>query len=145
MGRGESWWQWKSDDIIVCLFARFMMVVYLSMFSILFAEFLQKIKTHHDDVWSHNKRKDKQTHTHPLPHTHNSHPKSTLPRSCYYSTCSLACLKPLYLNPLPSIGSMGFFPPFFIYYYYYFIIINIIIFFLDKKLVLGFLQSRFAL
>jgi len=38
------------------------------MFSILFAEFLQKIKTHHDDVCSHNKRKDKQMHT-PPPHT----------------------------------------------------------------------------
>lgn len=64
-GGMKEWWYY----CLFCLLARFMMVVYLSMFSILFAEFLQKIKTHHNDVCSHNKRKDKQRHTHRPPHT----------------------------------------------------------------------------
>jgi hypothetical protein len=73
-----------------------------------------KIKTHHHDVCSHNKRKDKRTPP----------PPQLAPKAP-----TLLIGLPLSLNRLPSIGSMGF-------------CLSLSLFFLDKKVILSFRQSR---
>lgn len=112
MGEEEVVVAWKSDDIIVCLFV--CTVVHdgclLSMY-VLNSLCRVSAKNQNPSWWCLLTQQEKrQTNAHTTP-THNSHPKSTLPRSCYYSTCSLGLPLSLTIGFL-SIGSMGFFSAF---------------------------------
>lgn len=112
MGEEEVVVAWKSDDIIVCLFV--CTVVHdgclLSMY-VLNSLCRVSAKNQNPSWWCLLTQQEKrQTNAHTTP-THNSHPKSTLPRSCYYSTSSLACL---YRSQSASflLAQWVFFPPF---------------------------------